>query len=55
MRRYNARRYAAAIISILLSVLFLVAPAAADKPSFIGSEEWEALSRTNGGETGKVP
>ena len=48
MRRYNARRYAAAIISILLSVLFLVAPAAADKPSFIGSEEWDALSRTNG-------
>lgn len=48
MRRSNARRCAAAIISLFLLVSFLVVPAAADKPSFIGGEEWETLSRTNG-------
>lgn len=47
MRRYPARRISAVVISVLLLFFVLVAPAAADKPSFIGSEEWDALSRTN--------
>ncbi len=47
MRRYPARRISAAVISVLLLFFVLVAPAAAEKPSFMGSDEWEVLSRTN--------
>ena len=47
MIRRVARRSAAMIITVLLLFAFLVAPAAAEKPSFIDSDEWEVLSLTN--------